>query len=45
MATLNSAPKQTLRNAVLSMINMLPPAKRRLQMNFSGLARKELASI
>ena len=45
MATLRSAPKRRLRNAVLSLINLLPPAKRRLQMNLSGLARRELASI
>jgi 2-polyprenyl-6-methoxyphenol hydroxylase-like FAD-dependent oxidoreductase len=44
MATLRSAPKRRLRNAVLSLINLLPPAKRRLQMNLSGLARKALAS-
>ncbi len=42
MATLRSAPKRSLRNAVLSLINMIPPAKRRLQINLSGLARKEL---
>ena len=36
------APKRSLRNAVLSLINLMPPAKRRLQMNLSGLARKQL---
>ncbi len=45
MATLRSVPKRRLRNAVLSLINLLPPAKRRLQINLSGLARRELASI
>ena len=45
MATLRSAPKRSLRNAVLSLINRLPPAKRRLQMNLSGLARKDLAVL
>ena len=44
MATLRSATKRTLRNAVLALINLLPPARRRLQMNLSGLARKKLAS-
>ncbi len=45
MATLRSAPKRKLRNAILSLINLLPPAKRRLQMNLSGLARKQLAAL
>ena len=45
MATIRSAPKRLLRNVVLSLINILPPAKRRLQMNLSGLARKKLAAL
>jgi 2-polyprenyl-6-methoxyphenol hydroxylase-like FAD-dependent oxidoreductase len=45
MATLRGTPKRTLRNAVLSLINLLPPAKRRLQMNLSGLARKQLTEV
>lgn len=45
MATVRSAPKRTLRNAVLSLINRLPPARRRLQMNLSGLARRQMAAI
>ena len=45
MATLRGGPKRILRNIVLSLINLLPPAKRRLQMNLSGLARKELAAL
>ena len=45
MATLRSAPKRSLRNALLSLINMMPLAKRRLQMNLSGLARKELTAL
>lgn len=45
MATLKSAPKRSLRNALLSLINLLPPARRRLQMNLSGLARKDLAML
>ena len=44
MATIRSAPKRLLRNAVLSLINILPPAKRRLQINLSGLARKNWPS-
>ena len=45
MATMRGAPKRSIRNAVLSLINILPPAKRRLQMNLSGLARKKLAML
>ena len=45
LATMRGAPKRSLRNAVLSLINILPLAKRRLQMNLSGLARKNLAVL
>lgn len=45
MATVRSAPKRTLRNAVLSLINRLPPVRQRLQMNLSGLARRQMAAI
>jgi 2-polyprenyl-6-methoxyphenol hydroxylase-like FAD-dependent oxidoreductase len=45
MATVRSAPKRTLRNAALSLINRLPPARRRLQMNLSGLARRQMAAV
>ncbi len=45
MATLKSAPKRALRNGVLSLINLVPPAKKRLQMNLSGLARMDMAAI
>jgi 2-polyprenyl-6-methoxyphenol hydroxylase-like FAD-dependent oxidoreductase len=44
-ATLKGASKRSLRNAVLSLINMIPAAKRRLQMNLSGLARKQLTVL
>ena len=45
MATTRSAPRQALRNVALSVIDALPPAKRRLAMNLSGLARKDLAKL
>jgi 2-polyprenyl-6-methoxyphenol hydroxylase-like FAD-dependent oxidoreductase len=45
MATVRSAPKRTLRNAILSLINRLPPVRRHLQMNLSGLARRQMAAI
>ncbi len=45
LATIRSAPKRSLRNVVLAVVNSLPLAKRRLQMNLSGLARKKLAML
>ena len=45
MATTRVAPLQMVRNAVLSVVDALPPAKRVLAMNFSGLARKDLAKL
>jgi 2-polyprenyl-6-methoxyphenol hydroxylase-like FAD-dependent oxidoreductase len=45
IAILHEAPKRAIRNAILSLIGVLPPARRRLLMNLSGLGRKELAVI
>jgi len=45
MATIQSAMKRQIRNTALSMVNYLPPAKRRLLMNLSGLSRKALSVI
>jgi 2-polyprenyl-6-methoxyphenol hydroxylase-like FAD-dependent oxidoreductase len=45
MATIRSRPRRAIRNAVLSIINALAPAKQRLLMNLSGLSRKGLATL
>jgi 2-polyprenyl-6-methoxyphenol hydroxylase-like FAD-dependent oxidoreductase len=45
MAVIKSRVKRVLRNIVLSIVNHLKPAKRRLVMNLSGLSRKQLASL
>ena len=45
MATTRSAPRQIARNALLSVVDALPPAKRRLEMSFSGLARRDLSRL
>jgi len=45
MATMRSRVKRAVRNMVLSLINVLKPAKRRLLMNLSGLGRKDLAVL
>ena len=39
MATMRNAGKRMIRNAALSGVNLMPPAKRKLVMNLSGLAR------
>ena len=45
MATTRAASLRIVRNAVLSVVDAMPPAKRVLAMNFSGLARKYLAKL
>jgi 2-polyprenyl-6-methoxyphenol hydroxylase-like FAD-dependent oxidoreductase len=45
LATARSAPGRALRNAALTAIDALPPARRRVAMNLSGLARRELAPL
>ena len=45
MAVTRSTPQRIIRNAALSIANRLPPAKRRVAMNLSGLARKDLAQL
>lgn len=43
MATIRSAPRRAIRNALLRTMDHLPPVKSRLIMNLSGLARKRFA--
>jgi 2-polyprenyl-6-methoxyphenol hydroxylase-like FAD-dependent oxidoreductase len=45
MATTRGASRQFVRNTLLSALNMLPPARRRIELNLSGLAREELARL
>jgi 2-polyprenyl-6-methoxyphenol hydroxylase-like FAD-dependent oxidoreductase len=45
MAVMKSRVKRALRNTILSIVNHLWPAKRRLVMNLSGLSRKQLAVL
>jgi 2-polyprenyl-6-methoxyphenol hydroxylase-like FAD-dependent oxidoreductase len=45
MATARHAASQAVRNAVLSAINRLPPARRQVVMNLSGLSRSALAQL
>jgi 2-polyprenyl-6-methoxyphenol hydroxylase-like FAD-dependent oxidoreductase len=45
LATARSALGRALRNAALAAIDALPPARRRVAMNLSGLARRELAPL
>lgn len=40
MATVRSAPRRFLRNLALTLMDRLPPARRRLEMNLSGLSRR-----
>ena len=44
MAVTRSAPHRALRNAALSIMDVVPPLKDRLAMNLSGLARRDLAA-
>lgn len=45
VATLRSAWARTLRNLILRVLNHVPPFKRRLAMNLSGLSRREFARL
>jgi 2-polyprenyl-6-methoxyphenol hydroxylase-like FAD-dependent oxidoreductase len=45
MATMKSAPQRFLRNIALGALNLLPPARRRLEMNLSGLSRRAAAEV
>ena len=45
MATVKGAPKRLVRNAVLSMLDRVPFAKRRMVLGLSGLGREELARV
>jgi hypothetical protein len=45
MATMKSAPQRFLRNIALGMINLFPLARRRLEMNLSGLSRRAAAEL
>jgi len=45
VATLRSRWGRTLRNLVLRLLNHVPPFKRRLAMNLSGLSRREFARL
>jgi 2-polyprenyl-6-methoxyphenol hydroxylase-like FAD-dependent oxidoreductase len=45
MATLRGAVPRALRNAALRAVGLLPMARRRLQMDFSGLSRRAAAEI
>jgi 2-polyprenyl-6-methoxyphenol hydroxylase-like FAD-dependent oxidoreductase len=45
MATMRSAPQQFLRNLVLRTLWRLPIARRRLEMNLSGLSRRAAAQL
>jgi len=43
MATMKGAPQRFVRNLVLRMVGVNPLARRRLEMNLSGLARRSMA--
>jgi len=45
MATMRSAPKRSLRNIGLRVMNVAPMARRRLEMNLSGLSRRAAAQV
>jgi 2-polyprenyl-6-methoxyphenol hydroxylase-like FAD-dependent oxidoreductase len=45
MATMHGASRRAVRNAVLSLIRVLPPVRHRLLMNLSGLGRKAMAVV
>jgi 2-polyprenyl-6-methoxyphenol hydroxylase-like FAD-dependent oxidoreductase len=45
IATARGAATRAARNALLSLVNAFPPARRRLLMNLSGLSRKPLAVV
>jgi 2-polyprenyl-6-methoxyphenol hydroxylase-like FAD-dependent oxidoreductase len=45
LATVRGTLKRTLRNAVLSLMNVLPPVRRQVVMNLSGLSRKAFSMV
>jgi len=45
MATMKRAPQRLLRNLLLRIVNRLPAARRRLELNLSGLSRRSAAKI
>jgi 2-polyprenyl-6-methoxyphenol hydroxylase-like FAD-dependent oxidoreductase len=45
MATMKSVPKRSLRNIGLRVMNLVPMARRRLEMNLSGLSRRAAAEV
>ncbi len=45
MATMKRGPQRAVRNAVLRVINHVPPARRRLELALSGLARRSAAEV
>jgi hypothetical protein len=45
MATARGAIRQGLRNMTLMALDHIPPAKRALMMNLSGLARRDMARL
>jgi 2-polyprenyl-6-methoxyphenol hydroxylase-like FAD-dependent oxidoreductase len=45
MATMHSAPRRLVRNAILRTLDHLPAFKRTLTMNLSGLSREQLAKV
>ena len=44
LAVTRSAPQRAIRNALFTLVAHLPPARRHLAMNLSGLARRHLAA-
>ena len=44
LAVTRSAAQRAVRNALFTVVAHLPPARRRLAMNLSGLARRHLAA-
>lgn len=45
IATLRGSLRQAVRDAALSVMNILPPVRKKLMMNLSGLSRKALAQL
>jgi 2-polyprenyl-6-methoxyphenol hydroxylase-like FAD-dependent oxidoreductase len=45
MATMKRAPQRLLRNTMLRLVNRIPAARRRLEMDLSGLSRRAAAEI
>jgi 2-polyprenyl-6-methoxyphenol hydroxylase-like FAD-dependent oxidoreductase len=45
MATMKRAPQRWLRNLLLRMVDRLPAARRRLELNLSGLSRRAAANV